>query len=72
MDTGYPRNDNQVFYEEYLKGGEMIKCPKCGSELKVSIPRESATDCEDIEFKCQEEHLYFIRVKADDLIDEND
>ncbi|MBA7550646.1 hypothetical protein ES705_43167 [subsurface metagenome] len=50
----------------------MIKCPKCEKELKVIIPRESATGGQDVEFQCPEEHLFFVRVKAEDLIDEND
>jgi len=50
----------------------MLKCPKCDKELKVIIPVESATDCQDIEFQCPDEHLFFIRVKPEDLIDEND
>ena len=50
----------------------MIKCPKCEKELKVVIPHESATDSQDVEFKCPDEHLFFIRVRAEDLIDEND
>ncbi|MBA7703088.1 hypothetical protein ES703_111870 [subsurface metagenome] len=50
----------------------MIKCPNCEKELKANIPQESATDSQDVEFKCPDGHLFFIRVKADDLIDEND
>ncbi len=48
----------------------MIKCPNCGKDLEAKFPRESATGCQDVEFQCPEEHLYFIRVEADDLIDE--
>ena len=50
----------------------MIKCPKCGKELKATIPPESATDSQDIEFHCPDGHLFFTRLKADDLIDESD
>jgi len=50
----------------------MLTCPKCGKDLKVKVPGESATDHQDIEFVCPDEHLFFIRVKVDDLIDEND
>jgi len=50
----------------------MIKCPKCEKELTVYIPMDSATDSQDVEFKCPDGHLFFTRVKADDLIDEND
>jgi len=50
----------------------MLKCPICEEDLRASIPRTSATGYQDIEFKCSKDHLFFVRVKADDLIDEND
>ncbi len=46
----------------------MLKCPECEKELKVQIPGESATDCQDIEFVCPDGHLSFVRIEADDLI----
>lgn len=51
-----------------------MNCPKCGKELKVipNGPDHSALGCEDIEFQCPDEHLFFIRVKPEDLIDQND
>lgn len=50
----------------------MIKCPTCKKEMTGEIKRNDSADFEDVEYQCPEEHLFFIRVRAEDLIDEND
>ena len=47
-------------------------CPKCGKELMVEVnDYEVGTDRQDVDFVCEEEHRYFVRIGPDDLV-END
>jgi hypothetical protein len=50
----------------------MLKCPICKKDLQPSIPDSSHSDAQDIEFTCENAHLFFVRIRAEDLIDEND
>ena len=47
----------------------MIKCPKCGEILAGEIKHygEEEVDYVEVELMCENEHLYFIRIRVDDL-----
>ncbi len=48
-----------------------MNCPKCGkpfTEIRISSGRSLANYIE-VEATCQDDHLYFARIKEQDLID---
>jgi len=49
----------------------MIKCPKCGEELEANFNRyqNKEADYTEVEFTCKNDHMYFVRVKEDDIIE---
>jgi len=50
----------------------MIKCPKCGEELRASFNdfQDENADYVEVFLDCKNEHQYFIRIKEDDLIED--
>ena len=48
-----------------------MKCPKCDEELKANfnLYQDKDADYVEVEFVCINGHLYFTRIKEDDLIE---
>lgn len=49
----------------------MLKCPKCGEKLEARFTpyQDEKADYVEVEFQCENEHVYFTRIKEDDLIE---
>ena len=50
----------------------MIKCPKCEEELEFRANLYQPEDADYLELllDCGNEHQYFVRIKAEDLIED--
>lgn len=50
----------------------MLKCPECSAELTPSLSEEGddTTEYVEVEFACPNNHSYFTRITADELIEE--
>ena len=49
-----------------------MDCPKCGGELMPSLdPTTELQDYQDVTFECvdNDKHIFFIRIKKEDLMD---
>uniref|UniRef100_A0A6H2A468 Uncharacterized protein n=1 Tax=viral metagenome TaxID=1070528 RepID=A0A6H2A468_9ZZZZ len=50
-----------------------MNCPKCGKYLERRFPPDITIDnfqeYQDVDFECENEHIYFVRIKPEDLIE---
>jgi len=46
-----------------------MKCPKCGEELEATFNKyqDESADYVEVELRCKNDHLYFTRIKEEDL-----
>ena len=53
-----------------------MDCPECKKQLKPRIPEKEEISLDtgehtDVDFECENGHIYFVRIKQDDLIEAN-
>jgi len=46
----------------------MITCPDCSTPLKPILNSTKEEEWEDIDFICENNHVFFVRLKEDDLM----
>lgn len=50
-----------------------MKCPECGKylepEFHPTITITNFQEFQDVDFTCENGHVYFVRIKPDDLIE---
>jgi len=49
-----------------------VNCPKCGEKLEARLNpyQDKEADYIEVEMQCENEHVYFVRVKEEDLIED--